>query len=324
MMAAERIDAGLIECLPPVRGELVENAPIARFSWFRVGGPAEVLFTPADSDDLAGFLAEKPDDIAVTVIGVASNLLVRDGGVEGVVVRLGRGFAGIEIDGAQVRAGAAAMDINVARACRDSGLAGLEFLSGVPGTIGGALRMNAGAYGREMNDAVVSATALDAAGGGHRLDRAALGFSYRHTSVPEDWIFTEAVLTGEPGERDEIARRMDEIGAAREDSQPIRTRTGGSTFTNPPGDQAWRLIEAAGCRGLRRGGAAVSEKHCNFLVNEGEATAADIEALGEEVRRRVLEHSGVALQWEIRRVGVPLPGGADPGGTGPVGAGGTR
>ena len=309
MMAAERIDSGLIECLPPVRGELVENAPIARFSWFRVGGPAEVLFTPVDGDDLAGFLAEKPDDIAVTVIGVASNLLVRDGGVEGVVVRLGRGFAGIEIDGAQVRAGAAAMDINVARACRDASLAGLEFLSGLPGTIGGALRMNAGAYGRELRDVVVSAKALDAAGGAHRLDLAALGFTYRHTSVPEDWIFTEAVLAGEPGERDEIARRMDEIGAAREGSQPIRTRTGGSTFTNPPGDKAWRLIEAAGCRGLRRGGATVSEKHCNFLVNEGEATAADIEELGEEVRRRVLEHSGVALQWEIRRVGVPLPGG---------------
>ncbi len=311
MMAAERIDSGLIECLPPVRGDLVENAPIARFSWFRVGGPAEVLFTPVDGDDLAGFLAEKPDDIAVTVIGVASNLLVRDGGVEGVVVRLGRGFAGIEIDGAQVRAGAAAMDINVARACRDASLAGLEFLSGLPGTIGGALRMNAGAYGRELRDVVVSAKALDAAGGAHRLDLAALGFTYRHTSVPEDWIFTEAVLAGEPGERDEIARRMDEIGAAREGSQPIRTRTGGSTFTNPPGDKAWRLIEAAGCRGLRRGGATVSEKHCNFLVNEGEATAADIEELGEEVRRRVLEHSGVALQWEIRRVGVPLPGGTE-------------
>ncbi len=316
MMAAERIDSGLIGRLPPVRGELVENAPIARFSWFRVGGPAEVLFSPVDADDLAGFLAEKPDDIAVTVIGVASNLLVRDGGVEGVVVRLGRGFAGIEIDGAQVRAGAAAMDINVARACRDAGLAGLEFLSGVPGTIGGALRMNAGAYGRELRDVVVSAKALDAAGGAHRLDPAALGFSYRHTSVPEDWTFTEAVLAGEPGEPDEIARRMDEIGAARDGSQPIRSRTGGSTFTNPPGDKAWRLIEAAGCRGLRRGGAAVSEKHCNFLVNEGEATAADIEELGEEVRRRVLEHSGVELQWEIRRVGVPLPGAAAPAGTG--------
>lgn len=319
MMAAERIDTDLIERLPPVRGELAENAQIARFSWFRVGGPAEVLFTPADVDDLAGFLAEKPEDVPVTVIGVASNLLVRDGGVGGVVVRLGRGFAGIEIEGTRVRAGAAAMDINVARACRDASLAGLEFLSGVPGTIGGGLRMNAGAYGREMKDVVVSANALDATGEARRLDLADLGFSYRHTAIPEDWIFTEAVLAGEPGERDEISRRMDEIGAARDDSQPVRTRTGGSTFTNPPGDKAWRLIEAAGCRSLRHGGAVVSEKHCNFLVNEGEATADDIEMLGEEVRRRVLENSGVELQWEIRRVGVPLPGD-----TGLSGAGGTR
>ena len=311
MMAAERIDSRLIDRLPPVRGELTENAPVARFTWFRVGGPAEVLFTPADRDDLADFLSARPDGVAVTVIGVASNLLVRDGGIAGVVIRLGRGLAGIEIEGSRVRAGAAAMDINVARACRDAGVAGLEFLAGVPGTIGGALRMNAGAYGREMRDVVVEAEALDGAGRTHRLGLADLGFSYRHSAVADDWIFTAATLAGKPGEADEIARRMDEIGQAREESQPIRTRTGGSTFTNPPGAKAWQLIDAAGCRGLRRGGAMVSEQHCNFLVNTGDATAADIESLGEEVRRRVREHSGIALQWEIRRIGEPLQGGPE-------------
>ncbi len=311
MMAAERVDSNLIGRLPPVRGELAENASVARFAWFRVGGPAEVLFTPADRDDLADFLSARPEGVPVTVIGVASNLLVRDGGIAGVVIRLGRGLAGIEIEGSRVRAGAAAMDINVARACREAGVAGLEFLSGVPGTIGGALRMNAGAYGSEMRDVVVEAEALDGAGRTHRLSPADLGFGYRHSAVADDWIFTAATLAGEPGDAAEIAHRMDEIGQAREQSQPIRTRTGGSTFTNPPGAKAWQLIDAAGCRGLRRGGAMVSEQHCNFLVNTGDASAADIEGLGEEVRRRVREHSGVALQWEIRRIGEPLHGGPE-------------
>ncbi len=294
----------LIHRLPPVRGRLTADAPLAGITWFRVGGPAEVLFRPADPDDLAAFLAGCPADIPVTVIGVASNLLVRDGGVPGVVIRLGRGFADVAVDGALVTTGAAALDLNVALACRDAGVTGLEFLSGIPGTIGGALRMNGGAYGRELSDVVVSATALDRAGTLHRLDRDGLGLSYRHCALPEDWIFTGAVLRGETGEPAVIDRRMQEIATARADTQPVRARTGGSTFANPPGHKAWQLIDRAGCRGLTVGGAQVSEKHCNFLLNLGAATAADLENLGEEVRRRVFETSGIELRWEIRRIGT--------------------
>src|SRR5690606_19647799 len=243
----------------------------------------------------------------VTVIGVGSNLLVRDGGVEGVVVHLGKAFARIKVDGRHVHAGAGAADVAVAAAARDAGLAGLEFLSGVPGTIGGALRMNAGAYGREMQDVVIQAEALDHKGRLHSLTPEQLGFAYRHTAVPEGWIFTTAVLAGTPDDKAAIARRMAEIRDAREDSQPLRTRTGGSTFKNPPGAKAWELIDRAGCRGLARGGAKVSEKHCNFLINTGTATASDIEGLGEAVRRRVFEATGVSLEWEIRRVGLPGP-----------------
>ncbi len=311
MMAAQ-VMTPLIDRLPAVRGRLGANAPLSGITWFHVGGPAEVMFRPADPEDLAAFLRAKPAGVPVTVIGVGSNLLVRDGGVPGVVIRLGRGFAGIAASGASVTAGAAALDVNVAQVARDAGIAGLEFLVGVPGTIGGALRMNAGAYGREMMDATVSATALDPAGRLHRLDKAALGFSYRACAVPQDWIFVSGELAGRAGDTAAIAGRMREIQAEREASQPIRTRTGGSTFANPPGARAWELIDAAGCRGLRRGGAMVSEKHCNFLINTGVATAADIEALGEEVRRRVLDHSGIRLEWEIRRVGVP---GSAPAGT---------
>jgi UDP-N-acetylmuramate dehydrogenase len=270
-----------------------------------------VLFRPADAQDLAAFLAACPADIPLTVIGVASNLLVRDGGVPGVVIRLGRGFADVAVDGALVTTGAAALDLNVALACRDAGVTGLEFLSGIPGTIGGALRMNGGAYGRELSDVVVSATALDRAGNVHRLDRDGLGLSYRHCALPEDWIFTGAVLRGETGEPAVIDRRMQEIAAARADSQPVRARTGGSTFANPPGHKAWQLIDRAGCRGLTVGGAQVSEKHCNFLLNLGAATAADLENLGEEVRRRVFETSGIELRWEIRRIGT-APGEMQP------------
>jgi UDP-N-acetylmuramate dehydrogenase len=310
MMAMQRKDRDWLADLPTLRGRITRGAPLASITWFRVGGPAELMFRPADLADLQSFLGAKPAEIPVTVIGVGSNLLVRDGGVPGVVIRLGRGFAEIRAEGERIRAGAAALDLNVAFAARDAGLAGLEFLCGIPGTIGGALRMNGGAYGREMTDVVVEGEAADALGRLHRLSHGDFGFGYRHSSVPEDWIFLWARLAGQPDGPAPIGRRMVEIQKAREESQPIRTRTGGSTFANPTdpkakGAKAWQLIDAAGCRGLRRGGAQVSERHCNFLINTGNATAADIEALGEEVRRRVRETSGVELEWEIRRIGVP-------------------
>ena len=295
----------LIDRLPPVRGRYRENAALDGITWFRVGGPAEVAFRPADRDDLIDFLKDKPAGVPVTVLGVGSNVLVRDGGVPGVVVRLGRGFADIGADGHEIICGAAALDLNIANAAQHAGLAGLEFLCGVPGTIGGALRMNAGAYGKELKDVLAEAEALDSNGEPHRLEPKDFGFAYRHTDIPEDWIFLGARLAGQPGDAGDIARRMAEIKAARADSQPIRTRTGGSTFKNPPGEKAWQLIEQAGCRSLTRGGAMVSEQHCNFLMNTGTATAADLEDLGEDVRARVRETSGVELEWEIRRIGVP-------------------
>jgi len=306
MMAAEAQASHLIDRLPRVRGRLTANAPLAPVTWFRVGGPAEVMFRPADSDDLAAFLAGKPKDVPVTVIGVASNLLVRDGGVPGVVVRLGRGFVEIKTDGTTVDAGAGALDLNVALACGLAGIAGLEFMCGIPGTVGGGLRMNGGAYGSEFKDVVAEAVALDGGGGRHVLTPAELGLSYRQCGVPEDWIFVVARFNGRAGEPDAIGRRMTEIQAAREASQPIRARTGGSTFANPPGRKAWQLIDEAGCRGLRLGRAMVSEQHTNFLINTGDATAAEIEALGEAVRARVLAASGIALEWEIRRIGRAL------------------
>ena len=310
MMAAAMRASHLIDRLPKVRGRLTADASLAPVTWFRVGGPAEVLFRPADVEDLAAFLAAKPTDIPVTVIGVASNLLVRDGGIKGVVVRLGRGFVDIVAQEQAIEAGAGALDLNVALTARDVGLAGLEFLSGIPGTVGGGLRMNAGAYGSEFANVLAGAVALDARGTKCALSLAELQLSYRHCGVPEDWIFVSARFIGTRADPLGIARRMAEIQAAREGSQPIRARTGGSTFANPPGHKAWQLIDAAGCRGLRRGGAMVSEKHANFLINTGNATAAEIEALGEEVRARVLATSGIALEWEIRRVGVPAGGDA--------------
>jgi UDP-N-acetylmuramate dehydrogenase len=294
----------LLERLPPVRGRLTAGASLTGVTWFRVGGPAEVLFKPADVEDLAEFLAAKPADVPVTVIGVGSNLLVRDGGVPGIVIRLGRAFAAVACDGHRVSAGAAALDIHVAAAAAEAGIGGLEFLSGVPGTIGGALRMNAGAYGAEMKDVTCHARALDSKGGLHRLGLAELGFGYRHSGAPAGWIFVDAELEGRPDNLAAISGRMAEIRAKREESQPLRTRTGGSTFANPPGRKAWQLIDEAGCRGLTLGGAQVSEKHCNFLINTGSATAADLEDLGEEVRRRVRDTSGIELTWEIRRIGV--------------------
>ncbi|MGH6661039.1 MAG: UDP-N-acetylmuramate dehydrogenase [Rhodospirillales bacterium] len=318
-MTAERTRPGLIDRLPAVRGGLVADAPIARFTWFKVGGPAEVLFEPVDADDLQRFLSAKPADVPVTMIGAASNVIVRDGGVPGVVVRLGRGFAQVAVDGADIVAGAAAHDLTVARRARDAGIAGLEFLAGIPGSIGGAICMNAGAYGREIKDVIVDADALDPKGGRHRLAAVDLGLAYRECRGAEDRIFVAARLRGRPGDKDDIQRRIQEIQSQRESTQPVRTPTGGSTFRNPPGLRAWELIEQAGCRGLRRGGAQVSNMHCNFLINTGGATAADLEGLGEEVRRRVFEASGVTLEWEIRRLGVaaePVARGLANGGAG--------
>jgi UDP-N-acetylmuramate dehydrogenase len=309
MSALAKHAEGLLGRLPAVRGRYAANAPLGRVTWFRAGGAAEVMFRPADVDDLAQFLDRRPADIPLTVVGVGSNLLVRDGGVPGVVIRLGRGFADIRCEGSRVEAGAAALDSSVALAAAEAGIAGLEFLSGIPGSIGGALRMNAGCFGREIKDVTVAAIALDGKGNRHDLDRSGLGFAYRRASVPEDWIFIAATLAGAAGDRGVIAARMADIRERREASQPIRVATGGSTFKNPDGKnpegaKAWELIERAGCCGLRRGAAMVSEKHCNFLVNTGDASADDLERLGEDVRRRVKAATGVELEWEIRRVGV--------------------
>ena len=258
MMAATTRTPHLIDRLPPVRGRLTADAPLAQVTWFQVGGPAEVLFRPADIDDLSAFLAAKPADVPVTVIGVASNLLIRDGGVRGVVIRLGRGFVETTAQDETIETGAGALDLNVALAAREAGIAGLEFLSGIPGTIGGGLRMNAGAYGSEFKNVLHSTTALDAQGVKHSLSVDELGLSYRHSDVAEDWIFVSARFAGTKGDPLTIARRMAEIQKSREDSQPIRARTGGSTFANPPGHKAWELVDQAGCRGLTRGGAMIS------------------------------------------------------------------
>ncbi len=299
------VDTHLIDRLPETRGQLIPDAPLAPLTWFRVGGPAEVLFRPADADDLAAFLGACPAEIPVTVIGVGSNLLVRDGGVPGVVIRLGKGFNSVEVlDGFRVRAGTAALDMAVARTAMEAGIAGLEFFRGIPGSVGGALRMNGGAYEKETKDVLIEAEGVTRGGARVTYSVADMGYSYRHSSAPADVYFTSALFQGSEGDRAEIEKRMNEITERRETSQPIRTRTGGSTFKNPEGHKSWQLIDAAGCRGLVRGGAQVSEKHCNFLINTGEATAADIEDLGEDVRARVKETSGVTLDWEIRRIGV--------------------
>jgi UDP-N-acetylmuramate dehydrogenase len=306
MMAVATTSPHLIDRLPRIRGRLTADAPLGPQTWFRAGGPAEVLFRPADVEDLASFLAALPAEVPVTVLGVGSNVIVREGGVKGVVVRLMRGFTSVTIEGHEVVAGAGAPDLNVALTARDHALGGLEFLSGIPGTIGGAFPTNAGAYGGELKEVLVSAEIVDRLGNVRTVAPAELGLSYRHSTAPVDWIFTSARLRATPGDQLAIARRIAEIDAARIDSQP-RSRTGGSTFANPPGHKAWELIDQAGCRGLMLGGAQVSEKHTNFLINTGEATATDIEALGEEVRRRVFEQSGVRLEWEIRRIGEKTP-----------------
>jgi UDP-N-acetylmuramate dehydrogenase len=292
--------------LPLVRGELTVNAPIGQQTWFGVGGLAEVMFRPADEQDLAVFLAALPTEIPVTVIGVGSNLLVRDRGIPGVTIRLGRGLSRIAIEHGEVCVGAGALDRIVALTAAEAGLAGLEFLSGIPGTIGGSLRMNAGAYGTEIKEVLVSAMALDRSGHRHVVDNASMKLTYRNCDVDPEWIFIAAKLRGITCDPGKITNRLLTIREMREATQPVRARTSGSTFTNPPGHAAWRLIDAAGCRGLMRGGAMVSHKHTNFLINSGGATSADIEGLGEEIRRRVYETTGIALKWEIHRIGLPV------------------
>jgi len=287
-----------------IRGRLTPDAEIAPFTWFRVGGRAGLLFQPADADDLALFLSRLDPAVPVHVIGVGSNLLVRDGGIPGVVIRLSaKGFGQAVREGDRIRAGAALPDKRLAAFARDEGLGGFAFFHGIPGTIGGALRMNAGANGAETRDRLVEARAVDRQGERQVLSLAGMGFTYRHSSAPEDLIFTDALFAGPPASREAIQAEMDAVEHHRETAQPIREKTGGSTFTNPPGNKAWQLVDAAGCRGLRIGGAMVSEMHCNFLINVDNATAHNLELLGETVRARVLETSGVRLEWEIRRIG---------------------
>jgi UDP-N-acetylmuramate dehydrogenase len=289
--------------MPELRGRLLANQPLGEFTWFRVGGPALAFFMPEDENDLAYFLRNLPTEIPVNVIGAGSNLIVRDGGVTGAVIRLGRGFNDVKVEEHRITAGTAMLDVMVARAAQPSGVAGLAFLSGIPGTIGGALRMNGGAYGGETKDVLVETHGVDRQGNLRKFTNGEMGFSYRHCGVPDDVIFTAAVLQGRAGQPEEIAAEMAAIKKKRETSQP-RNRTGGSTFKNPPGHSAWKLVDDASCRGLTIGGAQVSELHSNFLINLGGATAADIENLGETVRERVKTHSGVELEWEIKRVGV--------------------
>jgi UDP-N-acetylmuramate dehydrogenase len=304
-MSFPDIVAALAAAMPQLRGRLLANQSLAELTWFRVGGPAQALFMPDDEADLAYFLAQLPEQIPVTVIGLGSNLIVRDGGVPGAVIRLGRGFGAIAIEpSGRVRAGAAVPDMKVARAAQEAGIAGLAFLRGIPGAIGGALRMNGGAYGCETKDVLVEARGIDRGGRLHLLAAPDMHYAYRHCGAPDDIIFTQALLQGSAGDPAAIAAEMDAITQSREATQPVKSRTGGSTFENPPGQKAWQLIDAAGCRGLERGGAQVSPMHCNFLINLGGATAADIEGLGETVRARVKQTSGIDLEWEIKRIGI--------------------
>lgn len=286
-------------------GKLTPDAPLAPLVWFKSGGVAEWLFEPSDPDDLSYFLHGLPKNVPVMALGLGSNMIVRDGGVSGVVVRLGKPFAKVRAVGEVLHCGGGASGIAVASAARDAGLAGLEFLRGIPGTVGGFVRMNGGAYGREVADVLIDCSIIDRTGKSVTLTAPELAFSYRHSGLNDGQIVIEARFKGSPGEKVAIQAEMDRIAAAREASQPLRSRTGGSTFKNPPGEKAWALVDAAGCRGLRHGGAQVSEKHTNFLINTGDATSADIEALGEDVRARVKAHAGIDLEWEIQRVGKP-------------------
>lgn len=291
--------------LPDVRGSLKTDVGLARYTWLRVGGPADVLFMPKDEADLALFLSSIDPKIPVTILGVASNTLVRDGGIEGVVIRLGPSFGRVETDGLRLTAGAAALDSRVAKAAADAGIAGLEFYAGVPGTIGGALRMNAGCYGSETKDYLTEVVAIDRRGRRQRMSAEEMGYSYRHSSAPDDLVFVSATFKGQADAPAAIQARMDAITQKRESSQPIRSKTGGSTFKNPDGHSSWKLIDAAGLRGFRVGGAQMSEQHCNFMINADDATASDLEALGETVRAKVLESQGIQLEWEVKRIGRP-------------------
>jgi UDP-N-acetylmuramate dehydrogenase len=291
--------------LPGLRGRLLPNQSLKEFTWFRVGGVAQVLFVPEDEDDLALLLDGLPSDVPVTVIGLGSNLIVRDGGVAGVVIRLGRGFGDLKVEaGARIRVGTAVPDVKVSRCAQEAAIAGFSFFRGIPGAIGGALRMNGGAYGRETRDVLIEARALDRRGNARVFKNTEMHYAYRHCGVPDEIIFIEALFAGAPGDAAVIAGEMNEITEKRESTQPIKSRTGGSTFKNPPGHKAWQLIDAAGCRGLTLGGAQVSPMHCNFLINLGSASAAEIEDLGELVRARVKENSGIELEWEIKRIGT--------------------
>ncbi len=291
--------------MPALRGTLTPNASIADLIWFRTGGPADYLFEPADADDLAHFLKNCPADVPIYPIGLGSNLIVRDGGVDGVVIRLGKSFSSVKVSGDILSCGGGTPGILVASTARDHALAGLEFLRGIPGTVGGAVKMNGGAYGRETADSLVDTQIITRSGDLQTVPASALGFTYRHSNIAGDSIVVAARFHGIPGDKAAITAEMDRIAQEREASQPLRSRTGGSTFKNPPGHKAWKLVDDAGCRGFRIGGAQVSEKHTNFLINTGDATGADIEALGEEVRRRVKEQSGITLDWEIARIGRP-------------------
>jgi UDP-N-acetylmuramate dehydrogenase len=300
------ITPDLKAAMPDLRGRLLANQSLAELTWFRVGGPAQVLFTPADDDDLAYLLARLPGDLPVYAVGVGSNLIVRDGGIPGVIIRLSpRGFGEATASGDVVAAGAAALDKRVAEVAAAANIGGLEFLFGIPGTIGGALRMNAGANGGETKDVLVEAVGIGRDGKRHVFSNADMKFVYRNSGVDASIIFTSARFRGVVKDAEAIRARMAEVQSHRETAQPIREKTGGSTFKNPPGQSAWKLVDAAGCRGLRVGGAQVSEMHCNFLINTGDATGHDIETLGETVRERVKANSGIELQWEIKRIGVP-------------------
>ena len=304
----------LANSLPPIRGRVQADAPLGALTWFRVGGPAEVLVRPSSAADLSALFAALPLDVPVQVLGAASNVIIRDGGLAGVVLRLARGFNEIDVQADGIGAGAACLDAVVAEHAAAAGLTGLEFLSGIPGSIGGALAMNAGAYGGDVASCLEWVEFVARSGELVRLPAASLAFAYRHATLAPGAVIIRARFWARPGDHANIAATMADIRASREATQPVRARTGGSTFRNPPGQKAWELIDGAGCRGLIRGGAQVSEKHCNFLLNTGDATAADLEGLGEDVRRHVLESSGVTLDWEIKRMGIPLALNASPAG----------
>lgn len=299
--------ADILSRLPITRGRMRAEAELSKATWFQTGGNAEALFRPDDAEDLADFLRNVPADIPLTILGVGSNLLVRDGGIEGVVIRLGRGFTTCYTQGDRLVVGAGCLNANATVIAQQYGIGGLEFLSGIPGTIGGALAMNAGAYGNETANILVEAEALDPKGIKHTLKPKDMNYSYRHCGLPEGWIFTQAILQGKAEKPEKIAASMEKIASERSTTQPVRSRTGGSTFKNPPGHKAWKLIDEAGCRGMKVGGAQISELHCNFMINTGTATSQDLETLGEKVRERVKATSGITLEWEIKRIGTALP-----------------